>query len=215
MSWLESGLSIFLPRPCPVCGGQGGPAGAGVCVSCRAQMGQALRHGPRTPAVDASWFLAPYKGPLGTLLVRSKLGCELPLIDAVGGWLAEGVAVLPRVDAVVPVQAHWLRVLRRGMDLPVRLARPVALRMNAPLLLALRHSGAGSQLGRGRVDRIAVESDRFCVTRAVPPRILLVDDVRTTGATADSCARALRAAGASWVGLLTPVSRSLARVKKS
>jgi ComF family protein len=123
---------------------------------------------------------------------------------------------LPReeqVDLVVPVPMHWWRKWNRGFNQAELLARVVARRTGIPVARSLKRgrstlSQAGLTLSQRRDNLTGV----FRVTarnRIEGRRVLLVDDVFTTGATASACAAALKRAGARSVVLLT-----LARVDR-
>lgn len=119
------------------------------------------------------------------------MGRQLFTGAVTGGGLGEKVGADP-VVTWVPASRHQAR--RRGYDqgreLAVALARPLGLRAR-PLL---RRVGREAQAGRNRVDRLAGPSLRV-PARLAPPRVLLVDDVATTGASLARAAGALRAAG--------------------
>jgi predicted amidophosphoribosyltransferase len=104
---------------------------------------------------------------------------------------------------IVPVPAHPAHARTRGYDQARLLARALARRTGAPLAQPLRRSGAAlGQLGASRVERL--REGRVAVrARDGPRRVLLVDDVHTTGATLDACAQALRAAGTVEVSAVT------------
>ena len=105
---------------------------------------------------------------------------------------------------MVPVPAHRGRRRRRGFDAAALLAAALAGRTGLPLTPCLRRVDRGRrQVGAGRVLRRS--AGRFeAVLVAPPPRVvLLVDDVHTTGATLDACARALKAGGAEEVAAVT------------
>jgi competence protein ComFC len=109
-----------------------------------------------------------------------------------------------RFDAVVPVPLHPSRLRRRGFNQAELLARGVAKKMNAPVsdtLQVVRRT-------RDQVDLSASErwenvTGAFSARGRVRGRILLVDDVFTTGATMNSCAEALMRAGAEQVFALS------------
>jgi ComF family protein len=113
----------------------------------------------------------------------------------------------PRFDLVIPVPLHRSRLRRRGFDQAALLARAVSSRMGrfAPgILRRTRATPTQSRLSRQtrRTNVVAA----FVATRSTAlagRSVLLVDDVFTSGATADSCSEALIAAGAARVEVLT------------
>jgi ComF family protein len=124
------------------------------------------------------------------------------------------VAAIPRdqtFDVVAPVPLHWRRRWQRGFNQSELLARAVARRYGLPVLDVLRRKRATpTQAGLSNARRRSNVAGAFTVRGAVSGRrILLVDDVMTTGATAAACAAALKRAGARHVAVL-----ALARVDR-
>jgi ComF family protein len=148
-------------------------------------------------------------------ILLAKHGRRLPLLTELGRLLAAeapGRLPLGEWDALVPVPLHWVRRWRRGFNQAEVLSRAVARRHGLPVLRrALRRARATPpQEGDVEARRRNVR-DAFAVTAAAAVtgrRLLLVDDVFTTGATVDACAGTLLRAGAADVGVLT-----LARVE--
>jgi predicted amidophosphoribosyltransferase len=128
-----------------------------------------------------------------------------PLADVMAAHLAVGVpGSLLAGATIVPVPAHPAHVRARGYDQARLLAAALARRTGATPARALRRRGpALSQLGASRSERLERGRIDVSVRGAVPSRVVLVDDVHTTGATLDACARALRRAGAAEVVALT------------
>ncbi len=117
---------------------------------------------------------------------------------------------LPPVDAVTWVPLARRRLGERGFDQARALAVSVGRRLDRPVVRLCRRAPAeGSQARRTAAERRSAMRGVFApVGREAPSRVLLVDDVLTTGATAGDCARALREAGATTVVLAT-AARSL------
>ncbi len=113
----------------------------------------------------------------------------------------------PKPDLLVPVPMHSRHRHRRGYNQAELLARALARSQGLPISPALkRTSGQMSQVRSGSVTerRRNVAGAFICVDESISgKRILLIDDVCTTGATLEACATALRAAGASEVLALT------------
>jgi ComF family protein len=135
-------------------------------------------------------------------------GLKFGRLDYLGGHLAAALVDglgdrLAGFDRVVPVPLHWRRRLARGYNQAEQIARPLAARLGlpcAPLLARRRATPPQSLLGKA--DRLANLRRAFRVPRPEKVRglrILLVDDVATTGATLDAAARALKNAGAAAV----------------
>ena len=170
---------------------------------CR-RCGLPSHHGRRCPAARAafaaSWAPVAYEGIARRLVAALKFRGALALAEVMAAQMAANLPPpLREVHAVVPVPAHRGRRRRRGFDPAELLARALARRLGLPLAPCLRRGGGRRQVGVGRAARR--DPARLAVTvRGTPPRrALLVDDVHTTGATLDACARALRAAGCETV----------------
>src|SRR4029079_11362641 len=121
-----------------------------------------------------------------------------------GMMRVRGADVLADAACVVPVPLHPTRRLHRGCNQPGDLARHIGL----PVIHALRRTrDTATQTGLSAARRHRNVRDAFAPTRAAGQvaglTVVLIDDVSTTGATLDACARALKAAGAKEVRALT------------
>lgn len=127
-----------------------------------------------------------------------EAGVALECVFA-GGLASAGLCY----DVIVPVPLHRTKLRRRGFNQSMRLARALAATTGdagrvTPRLLRRRARSAQARLGRG--SRLANVRDAFFVRGTLGgQRVLLVDDVLTTGATARACCNALLAAGADTV----------------
>ncbi len=201
------------------------------CVSCRtpflngfpldAQGRCGLCRGGRR-GYDSAYCYGAYEGPLRELIHLYKYGGIQTLARPLGELLWAALPREERYDAIAPVPLHWLRRRRRGFNQAEMLAREVERRSGLPMVHALKRARSTSaQAGLSNTARRKNVAGAFrCRTgmakagRLDGKRVLLVDDVLTTGATAAACATALRRAGAARVTVLT-VARVDRRVGSS
>jgi ComF family protein len=162
------------------------------------------------PAYGRARAAVRYDDIARDLVHRLKYGDRLDLATSMGQWMASaGRALLDDADALVPVPLHWRRLWGRRFNQAAALAKVVAADARVPLLTAaLRRVRATSQqVGLSRSARAVNVQGAFAVTPAGKAaicgnRLVLVDDVLTSGATVDACARALLRAGARNVDVL-------------
>jgi ComF family protein len=139
-----------------------------------------------------------------------KYGDRHDLAPAMGRWMARaGGELLADADALVPVPLHWRRLWGRRFNQSALLARAVGASHGRPLAdtVLKRVKATAQQVGLSQPERLTNVQGAFRVPpdekAAVSGRnLLLVDDVLTSGATADACARALLRAGAARVDVL-------------
>lgn len=187
---------MLLFRVCPGCGG----SGRGLCRACVGQAAPAARIDD-LPELDATFALFAYDPRLQRILVAAKNGGRRDLTTQLGGLLAasmQGKGVPFDVVTWVPASRSGQR--RRGYDQGRFLARATANGLNlSHRRLLLRRKGE-SQGERGRLGRMAGPELRAPL--GAPARVLVVDDVVTTGGSLVAAATALRDQGArSVVGL--------------
>lgn len=209
--WLDALLDLLYPPHCVACG----RGGAWLCDACLDTaplfQGQTARHtwsdehggrggvvysvGPHVPPLREAVHALKYEGarvlsePLGELMAATWRGRTIP------------------VDLIIPVPLHTRRLRQRGYNQSLLLARELAQHLDIPLchesLVRARHTRA--QVGLSRRERWDNVRGAFRTVSREPAgaRVLLVDDVMTTGATLKACSLALREGGAKEVVCLT------------
>jgi ComF family protein len=186
------------------------------CVQCRAPFRNAFpldeqglcglcRRGVR--GFDAAYSFGFYEDELRELIHMFKYGRVQTLAKPLGRFLALALPREESFDAIVPMPLHWRKRWQRGFNQADLLAREISRRTHTPVKNALRRVRfTAAQAGLTNAKRRLNVSGAFRPKREHAlrgQRVLLVDDVMTTGATAASCARALKMAGARHVVLLT------------
>jgi ComF family protein len=206
----------LLGGDCLLCGGRS--AGARVCDGCRADLpwlGEACPQcaGPtrggercgaclaRPPHFDLTFAVWRYAFPVDRLVLALKYGQRLALAELLGDALAERTGGR-RVDAVVPMPLAPPRLAGRGFNQALEIARRAVDRAGAPLAPAWveRVRDTPPQTDLPPAERATNVRGAFACGRALAGATLaVVDDVMTTGATADELARTLKRAGAAHV----------------
>lgn len=155
--------------------------------------------------------IAPYEGSLRDILHALKYDKRRSIAKPLAALMvSSGADVLRGADAVVPVPLHFVRQYTRGFNQASELARHLGL----PVLHGLRRRRATvTQTDLPEAQRHANVRDAFAVRRRIPEHsvLVVVDDVSTTGATVDACAKVLLEAGAREVRALT-AARAAARL---
>jgi ComF family protein len=156
-------------------------------------------------ALDAVWVPFAYAWPLSQLVLGYKSGGRTQLGRPLARLLSDHLAAdaTPGVDCVIPVPLHEQRLAQRGFNQAEQLARVLCrsrgLRLDARAVR--RIVATPSQQGLSRRARKANLRGAFAVGRDLSGlRVLLIDDVMTTGTTLNALAREVRKAGAAWVG---------------
>ena len=187
--------SLPLVAPGDACPRCGAPFGALVCTECW----------DREWAFSAALSLGEFEAQLARAVVLHKDADEQRLDAVLGGLLAEQVvrAWPGWAEAVTFVPATRAAVRRRGFDHGRHIAQAVADSLGIPLVETLERSSAEDQRTLGRADRARNASGSFSMRYPSPPRVLLCDDVFTTGATLDAAADALLGVGATEVRCAT------------
>ncbi len=217
----------WLAQDCLLCGAPS--AERPLCLACENDLPRLGCHCPRCalptiggevcgrclrkpPHFDAAHAVYEYSFPIDKLIQSFKYGHRLLLGDYFGHALAEQATILA-FDRVIPLPLHPSRLRQRGFNQALELVRPLV--RHSPALLdtdsCRRRRATAAQAGLPWRARAANVRGAFeCTTDLKGQRLLLVDDVLTTGASLNELARVVKLHGASAVSVLV-LARALPR----
>lgn len=202
---LRQALDWLYPPKCALCGTMEQPA---ICKLCLAEMTPPeVRVNVQIPGsgLDCKASLFLYEGRAAQAVRRLKYERVTSLAPAMSALMAAEVdrLAIPHWDALVPVPIHWSRTFSRGFNQSELLSQCFAPECLRPELLS-RVRRTRSQVGLPRSLRMRNLDGAFLARPEVRGmRVLILDDVTTSGGTGSECAKVLKAAGARWVGLYT------------
>ena len=220
---------LVFPPMCLQCFSRPGPGAEGFCPACSEQLDRERKEPAcptcgtavakyevsqggcgecrKKPTRLAGTVRVGSYGPvLGSLVRAYKYRGREELEPILAGWLADVVKAaswLHRVEAIVSVPTHWKHRLGRPLYAADILAAFVARQTHLPHLPILRRIRAGAhQIGLSYTARVDNVRGVFAMRKGVTlcdARLLLIDDVKTTGATLEECTKVLRKGGAAEV----------------
>jgi predicted amidophosphoribosyltransferase len=204
MGMVRDLLDALFPCACLLCGALADdPLFPSLCRDCATGLPRsAWPLATPLPFVRSAWSCAPYQGAGGRLVRIGKYARDESLLADLSRHAARLAAGrLPDVDVVVPVPTTRRHALERGFSPPWMMADALSSTLGIPRTACLARRGGLSQAGLDHARRQRQAESAFEVRRelAAEPRVLLLDDVVTSGATASACARALLAGGARCV----------------
>jgi ComF family protein len=227
---LRAALDLALPPICAAC--REPVAGQGLCPNCWSKLSFITRPycerlgipfvydpGPGIlsmeaiadpPAYHRARAAVRFDEISRTLVHALKYGDRLDLAPLLGRWIAQaGRELLAEADALVPVPLHWRRLWARRFNQSAALGAVIAAETGVPVMAGAlkRIKATAQQVGLSQAERAAniqgafrVPEDGKAAVRG--QRLILVDDVLTSGATVEGCAKALIRAGAANVDVL-------------
>jgi competence protein ComFC len=183
------GVQFNWQRPCLACGAASCSA---LCPTCRPGNPHRVPH--HAPGIQSCWTLSLYEHRLGQTVRLAKQPGQRPLAVAISELFANRMAHVfqeGHFQALLAAPSPWTRRLHRGFHLPSLQARALSAAIAVPVVDALRVSPGLRQAALERSQRHTNLKRRLRSTHPVPGRVLLIDDVWTTGATAQACAKEL------------------------
>ena len=206
MRLIDKFLELCFPSKCILCAKILEKEETDLCHSCRAEISECGKSKTAIPFIESWLALWYYEGKVRSSLLRYKFGGHRGYARIYGRLLAMKLLrdVQDRFDILTYIPISRLRKFRRGYDQVQLLAEAVGAELGmevVPTLKKIRHNPPQSGIGDAAHRRANVMG----VYEAIDPaqlagkRILLLDDIITTGATASECARVLLTAGAKEV----------------
>lgn len=162
-----------------------------VCAACR-----------RTSALSSVRVSVTYEGYAQSLIWYLKFEGAQAVARELARFMAPNAAQARPDTAIVPLPTASSRVRRRGYDQAKLLAKEISRQTGLPLLDALKRYGQAHQVGASRQQRLRQLNAAFTVRgrmSLMAERVILVDDVTTTGASLEAAAAALKRAGAKHI----------------
>lgn len=195
--WLGGAIDLIFPPTCVHCG-RVGDFLCPVCLEDEFYPSKGSRY-PTVEGIDEIIALAVHRGAVRSALHGLKYEHVTQVAEPLGERLADKIQWT--FDAVIPVPLHFARLAERGYNQANLLAKALATRMNKPVLAdtLIRTKATQSQVTLNGEQRRENMVDAFVVQGEVLPRILLIDDVCTTGSTLGAAAQVLKQAGAEIV----------------
>ena len=182
---------------CVHCGEQLAQTQLQLCEACSSEIPLTLKRiGLGSEIVPECWAMGSYRGPLGSIVRRGKYASRQHLFASLGEFLAGACLDLEPFDAVVSIPLPWTRLWSRGFNQSAVLSLEVSRVLDIPYFQLLQRMDPREQASKMLHERSKNLSGRFELhprvdIDGIPQRVVLIDDVVTTGATFESCAMEL------------------------
>lgn len=215
--------SLLIPGRCGACGRTLVRSELSICSYCYRSLPRTKSHVWPCPLVEQKVYGRVPMQPVLAYLVFTRYGLTQDLIHHIkyenrydlayqlgrmyGQELKRDNYQLP-AEGLIPVPLHWMKMYKRGYNQANEFASGLGEALDLPVLTEalVRRRNARSQTTKSRYDRWSVMDGQFTVNKSCDlkqRRVVLVDDVITTGSTLGSCAIALLKAGVTQVGVIS------------
>ena len=174
----------------------------GSCLKCAAGDVGNCPHCTWMSSLDWLRSAVDYQGAGGLAVRHLKFNRNMELLEPIGSLLRDAPLPHPVPDFIIPVPIHWSRRAQRGFNQSELLADYLDVAPIRVDMLFRRRATPPQARAKGARRRQSLK-DAFSCEPLNHERVLLIDDVVTSGGTLEACASTLKAAGASWVGALT------------
>jgi competence protein ComFC len=211
--FIHHGLSLVIPEVCPACGKDIADYPSPICVKCRRAMFSAPSCSPISMSgLDTVWSFRPYGGVLKDCVGKFKYSGARKMLSVFGeladSYILENSMGPEIADIIIPVPLHSAKLRQRGYNQAFLIAAMLSERLHARVLsrTLVKLRNTPPQMGLTRNERLNNLKGAFTLIdrrEVLGKTVLLADDVMTTGATMETCAKELLRYGASSVKALT------------
>lgn len=214
----EAFIRLFFPAYCGACSDLLRLPEQVLCLKCA----QILENNLHTPeeapllekfeSLDETWTLYEYQAPVNTLLRKVKFERGKWVLNAFNSHIQHMIDLITsenHYDLIIPIPIHRIKFLEREFNQAELIANTISKQINIPIeknILKKALFSTSSQSLLSRTERLANAYGSFYLKnkkKIVGKKILIIDDILTTGATAEEAARILKAQGAKRVDVFT------------
>lgn len=212
-STLDAIKHLLWPTRCASCDSLLGAPSQSLCAACT----QSLIHAKptnKTKGIDEFFAFFAYEGAAKNTISKWKyhadMAAQKAILNCIEPQIKNLKPLIPVEACFIPIPPHPKRLYERGFDPVWTFARKLlqllphaslSLKFKDDALIRVRHTKAQASLNHE--ERLKNLENAFEIKGNIPSKIILIDDVLTTGATAKACAKVLRQAGAQHIILVT------------
>ena len=211
MKLFENVLSLIYPPACSICGKEGKTY---LCENCKNKLEQEKIYVPKIEIVNGieHCYLFEYKGIIREKILQYKFGNKAYLANFFFEFFVKNEKVcgfLKKYDIIIPVPMSKKKIAKRGYNQSELIAKKIAknnntLKLEKNVLIKVKNNKTQSTLNK--IERMENVKNVYKIQnkqKIKQKKVLLFDDIYTTGATTTECIKVLKNAGAKEVGILT------------